>query len=607
MTGTDADKMTPAASVAVEAGSMSGTDADEMRPPASLVCGVDLDECVNAGVCNFLNCSESVFIACPTCFVFLCHDHCDSDCCEHNVTDCVPCGAVEYVIVVEGETGNEYRLPVYSDVGTGNGTLFECVANDNIVNDSLDDLNVNTTCHNENVTDGKSKLRRKTANPKLWQRNVEKSNHLRGCQYQTARGTKDAKSVRPRNPQACDCSKCRYHCSENFSAETRDQICQEFYGMADYSRQKDFIVNNVIEVPTKQVTKSAGKHRQVAHTFYLTSAGVRRRVCGNFFCKTLDIQIRSVQKYFEVHRGAIGLGSVADGRGRHRPPNKTPDWARNLIKKHIESFPCMESHYCRASSSRKYLDAKLTIVKMYETFGQFFKEHLSNADGNEAGDVHMPSEKVYRDIFCTEYNLAFYVPRKDQCSTCAGKNSYIGNVEKLGMFESHIRQKDRAQKEKKSDKLKCANDDTFKMATFDMQSVLQIPTSEVGPLYYKRKLVLHNFTIYDSDKPNKAFCYLWPETEGNRGANEIGTCVFRYLKSLDPKIKHVTFFSDSCSGQNRNQYVCSLLLYAVAILPIDIIDHKFLIPGHTMMECDSMHSQSNMLREILLFTLFMNG
>jgi len=50
------------------------------------------------------------------------------------------------------------------------------------------------------------------------------------------------------------------------------------------------------------------------------------------------------------------------------------------------------------------------------------------------------------------------------------------------------------------------------------------------------------------------------------------------------------FFSDSCSGQNRNQFVCALLLYAVTVLPIDVIDHKFLVPGHTMTECDSMHS-----------------
>lgn len=164
------------------------------------------------------------------------------------------------------------------------------------------------------------------------------------------------------------------------------------------------------------------------------------------------------------------------------------------------------------------------------------------------------------------------------------------NDEQMRVFEDHIRDKDRAQAEKQIDKENSSKDETSIMATFDMQSILQLPTSQVGPLYYKRKLTLHNFTIYECKKPNKGFCYLWPETAGKRGANEIGSCVLRYLKSLDKTVRHVTFFSDCCSGQNRNQYVCALLLYAIRSLPLDIIEHKFLIPGHTMMECDSMHS-----------------
>jgi len=44
-------------------------------------------------------------------------------------------------------------------------------------------------------------------------------------------------------------------------------------------------------------------------------------------------------------------------------------------------------------------------------------------------------------------------------------------------------------------------------------------------------------------------------------------------------------YSSCCSCGN-----CTLLLYAVKPLPIDVIEHKFLVKGHMMMECDSMHS-----------------
>lgn len=256
----------------------------------------------------------------------------------------------------------------------------------------------------------------------------------------------------------------------------------------------------------------------------------------------------------------------------------------------------MESHYCRADSMRLYLDAKLNIRKMYAAFIPFFRENLpplvSLADGSVEQDVAIPSEKTYRTVFCTEYNMSFFTPRKDQCAVCARKNEIANNVEKLAAYQEHLKQKDRAQAEKKTDKVKSLADPTFVMSTFDMQSILQLPVSAIGPLYYKRKLTLHNFTIYESavSKIDNASCYLWAEIDGNRGVNEIGTCIFDYLQSLDEKVKHVTFYSDCCSGQNRNQYVCAILMHAVNVLPIDVIDHKFLIPGHTMMECDSMHS-----------------
>ena len=91
--------------------------------------------------------------------------------------------------------------------------------------------------------------------------------------------------------------------------------------------------------------------------------------------------------------------SASDGRGRHSPPNKTPEWKKDVIRRHIESFPTTESHYCRAKTARHYLDSKLSLKRMYEDFGPFFEKNLPPA--NETGDVRKPTEKVYRDIFCS--------------------------------------------------------------------------------------------------------------------------------------------------------------------------------------------------------------
>ena len=56
-------------------------------------------------------------------------------------------------------------------------------------------------------------------------------------------------------------------------------------------------------------------------------------------------------------------------------------------------------------------------------------------------------------------------------------------------------------------------------------------------------------------------------------------------------MKHVIITSDSTVAQNRNQYITSMMLLAVQVLPnIEIIEQKFLEPGHTEMKVDAMHA-----------------
>ena len=84
---------------------------------------------------------------------------------------------------------------------------------------------------------------------------------------------------------------------------------------------------------------------------------------------------------------------------------------------------------------------------------------------------------------------------------------------------------------------------------------------------------------------------MWNETDGRRGANEIGSCLYRYINSLSPLIQNVCLYSDNCTGQNRNQYVAACLLYTVnKSASLQIIDHKFLESGHTQMGSDSIHA-----------------
>ena len=86
------------------------------------------------------------------------------------------------------------------------------------------------------------------------------------------------------------------------------------------------------------------------------------------------------------------------------------------------------------------------------------------------------------------------------------------------------------------------------------------------------------------------FCYVWHEGIASRGPNEIGLCVYNFLVDHLSDVKHATFYSDNCGGQNRNKFIALMYLKAVSSTPIQSITHKFLEVGHTQNEGDSMHS-----------------
>lgn len=51
---------------------------------------------------------------------------------------------------------------------------------------------------------------------------------------------------------------------------------------------------------------------------------------------------------------------------------------------------------------------------------------------------------------------------------------------------------------------------------------------------------------------------------------------------------HLILYSDSCGGQNRNIHLLCLYLHIISNpnLPIEIVDHKFMIPGHSYLPND---------------------
>lgn len=207
------------------------------------------------------------------------------------------------------------------------------------------------------------------------------------------------------------------------------------------------------------------------------------------------------------------------------------------------------------------------------------------------------------NTFNTEFNIGFFQPKKDRCETCVAYE--LGPLEKKlelkTNYDKHLQEKELCRQRKKRDRENI--DTTHICAVFDLQSVMMCPSPSY--FYYCSKINCLNFTITelnkkDNDHEDKAaygdvFCYFWDESEGNRGANEIGSCIYDYLTQLSQKHSneklHVTFYSDNCTGQNKNKFIATLFSFAVANLSnIESITHNFLIKGHTQNEADNVQS-----------------
>jgi hypothetical protein len=106
-------------------------------------------------------------------------------------------------------------------------------------------------------------------------------------------------------------------------------------------------------------------------------------------------------------------------------------------------------------------------------------------------------------------------------------------------------EKDLSRKEKETDKQTLVG--KALLAVYDLQAVMSLPKGNCSAFYYSSKLNVLNFTITDLLKKSTE-CYVWDESNGHRGANELGSCVLKYIDKNIGAYKDVIFYSDDCSG-----------------------------------------------------------
>jgi hypothetical protein len=168
------------------------------------------------------------------------------------------------------------------------------------------------------------------------------------------------------------------------------------------------------------------------------------------------------------------------------PGNKTSKADDQFVHVHINSFSVVESHNTRKDTNRKYLAPELNIKKMYE----LYKEECTNSGRKPVIQI------FYRKMFNTQYNFSFFYPKKDQCSVCSlcEQHRIEGIVpEDVDQnYQVHQQRKEESRSNISKDKNRAEDDKRVHVSTFDLETVLSVPCSLSGDLYYKRKLSCYN-------------------------------------------------------------------------------------------------------------------
>lgn len=212
---------------------------------------------------------------------------------------------------------------------------------------------------------------------------------------------------------------------------SRQQVFDAYWALSDLERQREFIVRHSQQIKPKYRYSSTQNFRVLNNAFYFEINGSKIRVCKPFFKSTLDLSNKAIKTALskKTESGII----QADFRGKHNHHPTIDPQIRQSVKDFINSIPRIESHYLRAQTTREFIASDKSLADIYRDY-----KKLREEDG-----LPVAKSSTFSRIFNTEFNISFFVPKKDQCDLCERyKNSNEEEKCKLIQeYEEHLKEK----------------------------------------------------------------------------------------------------------------------------------------------------------------------
>lgn len=383
---------------------------------------------------------------------------------------------------------------------------------------------------------------------------------------------------------------CPFKCHTKSSKDERQQIWEDFRTIESLDNRYRYLARLVtIKSPSRLVVSKEKRkmQRNIIATYYLKvhegEDDGNVVLCKECFLCQFNLTPSKVRTLLNK-KVANGQGSnLTYQRGKRPPANKTPEDQKEQAELFLLAVPAYESHYGRADSDKKYLPDYHTKTSLFEDFKSAF-----------------PNNKVNYFTFCKIFkglNLSIKGKSTDTCKTCDELHilikSAVTESDKVALTSKqsdHWYKWQKAVAEKQKDASIASKDSSKRVVTYDLQQILPTPFLTTSVAFYSRQLSTFNLTIYDIVSKLSAH-NVWNEAMARRGANEINSCLFDYGLSLPSHVNHLIKYSDRCPGQNCNiQTIIADLFLLQNSSSLNVIDTKYLVSGHTHMECDSAHA-----------------
>ncbi|XP_045453588.1 uncharacterized protein LOC123662839 [Melitaea cinxia] len=388
-----------------------------------------------------------------------------------------------------------------------------------------------------------TKAKKKARNPAAWKQNKRKALKNTGQEHTNSSG-----KVIPAKKMGPPCTeKCLFSCSKRISIEDRQKLFAGYWELGCLTRQRDYIASCITTLASdyRRLKTNPKFARKPNSCFHLPINGDKVRVCKTFLLSTLAITPRYLRHIIDKR---TATGTVPPDRRGTLTKKRIDTEIHESVRSHINSIPRIESHYLRAQTTRQYIDGQYTVAELHRLY----------CEDRKANDKPCASYDFYNRVFNHEFNLSFFTPKKDQCDQCVSYHnlSKPEQWKKEVEYKLHLKEKTLSREEKDADMklLKELGHNNLIVAIYDLQAVLPVPIGNSSAFFYKSKLNCYNFTVTDF-KEKKTSCFFWHEGLGNRGVNEIGSCVYIFLEELAQKHPNcdVIFYSDNCCGQQKNK------------------------------------------------------